>query len=289
MKIGIIFNPVSGSGESPAAANRLQNYLLGHDVESALLESAHTYDQALEEFASAVDFLVVAGGDGTLLPLLDALSSTGTPVYMIPTGNESLFAREFGMTSDFSQFLRSARANKVGIHHLASINGSLFFTMASIGFDSCVVKEVAAERTGPIGHIGYVKPSFRALRCFHPPQFEVIVDGRPVVSGKQGFLVISNNKQYALRLYFNRDADSRKQELKATFMPCRNFLSYLGWQLRCLAGRLSDAPSALRLSGIKFEVRTSAPYPVQIDGEFFGSTPVSIAASPRTIRVLLPS
>ncbi|MCB0343579.1 MAG: hypothetical protein KDD66_00605 [Bdellovibrionales bacterium] len=289
MKVGILFNPASGKGHSPHVARELESFLSARGVTCRLLESSNTYDDSLLDYIRDLDVLIVAGGDGTLLPLLDPLAATKTPVYMLPTGNESLFAREFSMTADFESVFKALQANQVTTHHIGEINGTPFFTMASVGFDSCVIQEIASKRVGPIGHIGYIAPSLKVLKSYKAPRLTISVDGKQVVDDREGFFVVSNNKQYALKMFFNRDAVSTDEVLDATFLPCKSFMSYFSWQLRHLMGSVNGSSSAVKCKGTNFKINSNEPYPVQIDGEYFGSTPVQVAISSNTIQVLEPT
>ncbi len=287
MKVGIKYNPASGKGLSPRVAKKLEAYLKDHDVDCALVESANSYDKSLVDFLRQLDVLLIAGGDGTLLALLDALAITRIPVYMLPTGNESLFAREFSMTADFDRVLSAIKARKTSTHHVGEINGTPFFTMASVGFDSCVIQEIASRRVGPIGHIGYIAPSLRVLRRYKAPRLSVSVDGKKIVDNQEGFFVVSNNKQYALKMFFNKDAVSTDDILDASFFPCKSFISFFRWQLRHLVGtNVNGSSGAVKCRGSKFEITSDEPYPVQIDGEYFGNTPVDISISTHTIEIL---
>ena len=101
MKVLLYFNPISGGGRGAKIAELLRAKLESSGLSVVVERSAPRYDPAqLESTLRSFDRLIVVGGDGTMRPLLPGLAATGVPVTMVPAGNESLFCRRFGMSSD---------------------------------------------------------------------------------------------------------------------------------------------------------------------------------------------
>lgn len=116
---------------------------------------------------AASDLVVVVGGDGTIRKLLDVLNKTGTPIYAIPGGNESLFARSYEMSTNTDDLLQ-AIAERVclqqfyGLISGKEIKGEKpFFHMASMGLDSLTVKSIG-KRKGPLNDLIYVWHGLKA-------------------------------------------------------------------------------------------------------------------------------
>ena len=291
-RVTVVFNPASGAGRGRRLADRAALRLSDAGHTPTVIESARVYssDHA-EQIFDETELVVVCGGDGTLRGLLEPLSQTATPVYMLPTGNESLFARAFSMSRCTSEMCQAIDGWHVARHYFGRVNGQPFFTMASIGLDSEVVHMLHEDRTGPIGHHGYVMPTVRALFRHRVPILSVSVDGKPAVVRTKGYFIASNTREYALRIHFVPEASSEAPRLYARFLPCRSTLGWFQWIIRARCGLIGNATSAPLLEGEEFSVSVDggpAVY-VQADGDPAGGTPATISSSGEFISVLVQS
>ena len=290
-KVALVYNPISGRGKSVAASKRIQEHLEQRGVGVELLGPVREMvNNGLVSHLESIDALLVAGGDGTLRDVLPTLFETKTPVYLIPTGTESLFAREFSMSKSPSVVLDTIEAGSISKHYVAEANGLPFFTMVSIGLDSEVIFHISEVRNGPINHLHYVGPIFKSIWKHKAPRFSMAVDGKKVLEEVQGLLIIANNKQYALRIGYVPEADSETPELCARFFPYKSVWKYGVWAVRCMMGRPLNLGKDYFFRGEEFKIEMSEgeQYPVQADGEYIGSTPLHVKLSPETIYTLRP-
>lgn len=288
--VGILYNPISGAGRSRALAETASAALTAAGFLVHMFETRDvlTRENPLEFFGS-INFLVLSGGDGTLMAVLPYLTKLALPVYMLPGGNESLFAREFGMQADPASLIKALSKGDVVPASIGHINDKPFFTMVSLGLDSEVIESIDNSRKGPIGHWGYVLPTLKAIFGHEPPVVSLTVDGEVVVSNEGGFLIIANTKGYARRLPLVPEATSEDDALRGRFFPYSGVWGFLGLVLKLLLGRHASSIKGARFfSGKRFEVATSGAdgYPVQADGEFMGKTPVVVRSGEGQILVL---
>lgn len=153
-KILIIYNPISSAGNTEAIANHLKIELNFHgkSVEVRASEKKMKGYARIADDIAASDLVVVVGGDGTIRKLLDIINKTDTPIYAIPGGNESLFARFYEMNANADDLLQAITAGTClqqfyGLISGESIQGEKpFFNMASMGLDSLTVKNIGKEK-----------------------------------------------------------------------------------------------------------------------------------------------
>ncbi len=288
-RAALIYNPIAGAGKAEKISRHIAKQLMpeGFAIESR--QSAACYDaEEMAEFLAAQDAVIVAGGDGTLRGLLPCLVRAAKPVYVLPFGNESLFSREHHMKRSVRAVANVLCRGEVVQAYVASVNGALFHTMVSIGLDSEVIADIADRRTAAIGRSGYVLPILRAMRHHRPPAVCLAVDGKPVIAGEPGLLIVAKNRQYALRLGLVPEADSSCEDLWARFFPYSTLLDLCLWGIRSWAEDFSKHRSVPVYRGRKFEIRVAENdyYPVQADGEFAGVAPVIIEAEGKSINVL---
>ncbi len=133
-----------------------------------------------------LESLDISGGDGTATAVASRVASD-IPLWLCPLGTENLLARHLGMMCSPRQAIQSivrlqTRALDVGL-----ANGKLFHTVASVGFDAEVVRQVHAHRTGHIRHWHYYLPILRATFSYRFPKLR-ITSTEPLVNVKSDYL-----------------------------------------------------------------------------------------------------
>ncbi len=285
--LGILFNPISGSGKGRALAEHLRHDAGEHGYDARVIESQPRYEKgALESITNGLEALVVVGGDGTLMPLLDGLSASRTPVIMYPAGNQSLFARTFHASSDRHILFETLKRFSVCEARYATANGQPFFSMVSIGLDAEVVAAIARTRRSHIGRRGYVLPTMRAFASHKPATLSVSADGVDVISKQRGYFIAANSAEYACGLNPVAEARIDSPLLHARFYPYRHRWSYLAWLVSLILRRPVPAGRSVSLQANEFYVSGDVAA-VQMDGEWAGSTPVRIRREDGFIRVLV--
>ena len=109
-KVAILYNPISGQGKAAIFLRELEKIFteVGHSVSSKAIGEIEKEKERLE-WLSLNDVLFVLGGDGTMMFVLSSLVETKTPVYMFPSGNESLFGKRIFYESRCTPGIKSSR------------------------------------------------------------------------------------------------------------------------------------------------------------------------------------
>jgi diacylglycerol kinase (ATP) len=302
----ILFNPNSGRGVGGRAGAEAVARAIGQLVQRCTLREASAQAAGSLRETLAADggpaLLVALGGDGTLHHALPDVLASGAAVYLLPRGTENLFAREFGMLpASVDRLCRAIRAARFAEVDIAEVTRAEegpggeranparpFALMLSIGPDASVIHRVARARRGPISRWSYAGPAVReALRpALRPVTLEV--DGRRVIDGRAGVLIVANARQYAARIDPAHEASMTDGLLDAVFLPTESTLGVLGWAVRARLRRLGRDPRVVRVRGRAFRVH-APDAPSQVDGEAYlersGTLEVKIAG--QRLRVLL--
>ena len=301
-KILIIYNPISSAGNTEALARKLETELAacGKAVKVHVSEKKIKGYMRITDDIAASDLVVVVGGDGTIRKLLDVINKTGTPIYAIPGGNESLFARTYGMSISTDDLLQAIAGGTCLQQFYGLIGGNRikgekpFFHMASMGLDSLTVKSIG-KRKGPLNDLIYVWHGLKALCSLHHPTVSVSVDGQPVIDHESGYVIVANNSAYARNLQLVPAANPSKNELVLGFLPGARFQNELIKALRIIQRKPANLPMQY-FSGKNIVCTLhEKPYPLQVDGDYFrnrdieAESTVEFSISPAPIRVLIPS
>ena len=300
-KILIIYNPISSAGNTESLACKLRAVLAAHgkNVEVCPSEKKMKGYTRIEDKIAASELVVVVGGDGTIRKLLDLLNRTATPVYAIPGGNESLFARSYAMSADADDLLQAIAAGICVQQFYGLISGKgirgekPFFHMASMGLDSLTVKNIG-KRKGPLNDSIYLWHGLKALCALYHPAVSVSVDGQQVIDRESGYIIVANTSAYAKNLQLVPSANPSKNELVVGFLPGAQPQHELVKAMRILQRKPANLP--MRYFSGKHIACTlhDKAYPLQVDGDYFrnrdieADSTIEFTVSQQPIRILIP-
>jgi diacylglycerol kinase family enzyme len=284
--VAIQRNPMSGSGLRRPLLDLIRA-LQRHGLNPRLFSDRVRLDTALAEPGrrEALHALVAAGGDGTVLDVINR--HPGLPIGIFPLGTENLLARQFGIPRDGGTAADIIAAGHTIPLDLGRIGDRRFAIMVSVGFDAAVIHSAHAARTGHIRRSHYVWPIGMTLRLYDYPELRVYVDdAAQPVTGRM--VVIANLASYALGLPMVPSArgddgllDVRIFHGGSTFHLLRYLYMVTTWSL----DHLPDVTS-LRAKSVRIESSVSAP--VQADGDPAGTTPCVVMLEPAAARLFVP-
>lgn len=301
----LLANPKSGMGRGIDRATAFAGALRAEGLSVNVLEAGPASSRLLEDgVLRKARALVVLGGDGTLNHAIDLACDDRVPIYHVPMGNENLFAREFGMDGDIATLVEAVRAQRVLHADVGVANGRSFALMVSVGLDASVVHRVSKARRNAIGHRAYVIPGIQEITNPCLPRLAITVDGRRVVDGDRGIVVIANSRRYGVDLDPARHAEIDDGLLDVVFMPANTSLGVFGWAVDLRLGWHLKRRRLLYETGTRITVESldnGKQAPVQLDGEAPGvtpegdaddpvsRTPLEVHIQPRSLPVLLPA
>ncbi|MCA9305419.1 MAG: NAD(+)/NADH kinase [Phycisphaerales bacterium] len=266
MSVVVVYNPKSGRGRGLSVAALLVDHLRGRGMG---VVSASIREQ-WRDLLNGARAVIAAGGDGTVHAVASAVLDTGVPVYQCPMGTENLFAREFGMSREpveIGDAIERGRTRRVDV---GMCNGRAFVIMCSVGCDANVIHRLDRVRNGAISHSSYAMPTLREVMRPAIPKLCVTVDGRVVVDGGRGQLVVANSRQYAMRIDPARDARVDDGALDLVFLPHGTVAGAVAHGARARM-RLKDGRGVVRARGASIRVESVGGEAVyQFDGEASG-------------------
>jgi diacylglycerol kinase (ATP) len=297
----LIFNPTAGPrGELRRDLERVVGYLdeRGWRVTiRATRKPGDATELARVAVAARLQAVLVAGGDGTVHEVVNGLVGSNTAMGVLPVGTGNVWAKEIGMPTlgltQADRLLAAARMlvdGKVRWVDVGRAGDRYFLNSAGVGIDASVAAQVeprtrTAKQLG--GVVPYVVAGLAIARDFQGVRTTVVVDGRSVRT--MILLVVVSN----IQLYGGVVKMTPEARLDDGLLDVRVFRGMgPSWVFRHLAGvftrrHLRD-PMVSHHQGRHITIDTSEPFPVQLDGEPVGTTPIVIDVIPRSLRVLVP-
>jgi YegS/Rv2252/BmrU family lipid kinase len=284
----VVANPVAGRGQGAAAGAEVVEGLKRRGVPAELFLTARRGDARarLRCLEPEADLVVSVGGDGTLAEVLSGMLDPRIPIGILPLGTANVMSLDLGLPRDVDRALEVIFEQRYVLIDTYKVNGHLGFLVTGVGFDGMCVRELEAERNGPISKWSYVRAAARAMRNYRPPALSVEIDGRPV-PGTFGLVLISNIVHYAgvMRLAGGARLDDGMFEVYLFERSSRAAL--VPYAVRGLLGLLPGGACRMQRARL---VRVTAPEPVpyQVDGDYRGETPVDFAVHGTQYRLLVP-
>jgi YegS/Rv2252/BmrU family lipid kinase len=290
MKVLVIVNPVAGRGRAARGAERVARLLeaRGHHVERLATRGAGDAARGAREREGAVGCFVVGGGDGTLSEVVNGLADPSrTPLLPVPTGTANNLARDLGIPRRDESLAQLVETGAVRRVDLGRVGGRRFLTTVSSGFDALVTEVVKRSRATRLGYRGYPRAILSALAAYRPPELVVQIDDAEPMRG--ALVVVSNVRRYG-GLFVVTDrarCDSGHLDVCLARRATRRDLFYYG--IAAALRRLDRVGTLEFRTGRRIRIEASRPAPVEVDGDYWGTTPVAIEVEPRVVPVLCPA
>ncbi|MBO0607608.1 diacylglycerol/lipid kinase family protein [Myceligenerans salitolerans] len=253
--------------------------------------------------------VIVAGGDGTIRAVAEAVQSSGTPLAIVPAGTGNLLARDLGLLTGLEASVRTAFAGSdrtidVGVAELEREDGSvathLFLVMTGIGLDASMATGTNSMLKRRIGWLAYADPIGRSVLGNKRFSMHYRVDGSPERSIQAHTVIVGNCGTLTAGMLLLPDAEVDDGLLDVVLLRPKGFWQWLrvgsrltvgGILKRSRRGRvvLRAAPRLRAMEyvqGERLAARFDSPQNIELDGDSFGAiTAARIGLRPRALLV----
>ena len=289
LRVKILVNPVSG-GYRPETVRRLADLLRANGFESEVhvTRRAGEIGEICRDPAAAMDILVVAGGDGSVNEAVTGLQSRGAPpppLAVVPFGTANVLAHELTLPASPERIADMIIKGSQRNLYSGTANGKPFVLMASAGFDAAVVHNVSNRLKHRMGKFAYV---FSALRVAFQARWASLEvdDGQSIHHCR--LAIVTNASRYGGRFTLCPAADVTSPGLHVFMLQDDDPLSLALSGACLLTDRIHKLGNATVVHADSVEITSSTPVPAQIDGDPFGSTPLSITSETSSMPLLVP-
>ena len=263
MKTAIfLYNPQSGKGRIAAHVEGICTVFraYGYDIRPQRVDfAANPFDGN-----ESVSLMVVAGGDGSVNFVLNAMKRKGLdiPVGVIPAGTANDFAGALGMSREP---LEAARQIASGVEERVDCG------------------RVNAKHR--LGKLAYIIEGAREIASIHAVPLELEADG--VRFDLRSLMVLVFNGETAGGFRLARRSSIRDGLLDCILLEKRTFLRSAMAMGRYLLG--GNPKIVHRLQARRLEIRSTVAEPTDVDGQKGADFPLHIECLPGGLRVVCPS
>lgn len=291
----IVYNPISGIGRGkffgPVLADELNER--GWHVELHETMAARDATRIVRD-AGKTDRIIFCGGDGTFHEVVCALDGTGTtPIVGIPSGTGNAYAKELNLPWFLEELVDYIEGGKTVYWDLCQerTSGKNFILFAGAGFQSMVIKEFDAKRTGTVLISDYITSGVHVVKRLGVPRVTVEVDGR-VVEDRATWVDVFNISHYGGPIQIAPQAkpdDGLLDVMVFTGKKTRDIMRLLVSSFfTYTSGKLVDSHGIRLFRGKRVRITSTSPIPFHLDGNVEGITPCEFVVTDRKIPVLAP-
>lgn len=283
----MVVNPISGDVDKTQMIETATRFAESRKYDFELLETTGQNDEAAIQKAYdeiAPERILVAGGDGTIKMVAEALEAHEPLLGVIPAGSANGLSVDLQLTNNLEENLEVAFGDRFMEMDMVCINGKKSLHLSDLGLNAQLVKNYENSETR--GMWGYALQAISTLKEQDPP-FEtlVVADGHEV-SCSARMIVIANSQKYGTGVTIN--PNGRMNDGKFEIIILKNLdLVVFG---KIVTGNMPlDTGDVEIISAEKATITTQFPVHFQIDGEYVGEeTKLDVHIIHRQMKVAIP-
>lgn len=271
MKKNIIFvvNPISGDLDKSDLVDAVQEFATTNHFHLEVYETTGKKDQ--EKIQSLYneykpERIVVAGGDGTIKMVAEAMEKYDVIIGILPAGSANGLSVDLNLPTTIEENLKIAFLSHYIEMDMISINGKKSIHLSDIGVNANLVKNY--EESNLRGLWGYALQAYSALKESEEPFVATITANNEVVEHTARMIVIANSQKYGTGVIINPNGAMNDGKFELVILKSLDLL-LIG---KIITGNMPiDSDDIVIISTDKATIKTDYPVNFQIDGEYCGA------------------
>lgn len=270
MKKNIIFvvNPISGDLDKSELLSSVQEFSMFNDFNLVVYETTGDNDE--QELQSLYNRyvpqrIIVAGGDGTIKMVAEAVESHNVIIGILPAGSANGLATDLSLPTTLEENLDIAFLHNYIEMDMICINGKKCIHLSDIGINADLIKNY--EESNLRGIWGYAMQAYTTLKDSEEPFLATIIANNQTVQHTARILVIANSQKYGTGVTINPNGNMSDGQFELIILKSLD-LVLLG---KIITGNMPfDSDDVVIISTEKAVIKTNRMVNFQIDGEYCG-------------------
>jgi diacylglycerol kinase (ATP) len=289
----IIVNPIAGAIVNPDGLLKQLRRLDPRKL-SLTKRAGEAETLARAAFRGGCDYIIAAGGDGTLNEVINGIASPhpirGIRMGIVPLGTANDFARSMKLPTHVENNIDILRAKQTVLVDLVRVTGKrtrYFINVSAGGFSGAVDEKLTPQIKSTWGPLAYLRSAAAALPKLRAYHATVIFDDVERWEGELYNIVIANGQFVAGGLPIAPDASVRDGLLDVLLVPKRPAREMALLTAQMLLGKhLSSDVIPFRRTR-KISVKSRPRMWFNVDGEPFGDDPAVFQILPRALEFVI--
>ena len=287
-KVRFIYNPYSGENIILHELDKVMklHQEKGYQVVPYRIQKDRDIDEAFDIIDKDYKYVLVAGGDGTVDSVVNAMMNRGIdlPIGILPVGTANDFGKFIGIPSDVTKACNQILESEPKAVDIGKINDKYFINVASSGLFTDVSQKTDLNLKNTIGKLAYYLkgieeiPNFRRLKV-HLKSKEVDFDG-------EMYLILVFNGQTAGNFKLATRADVNDGYLDVIMIKAVPIIEILPLFIKILKGEHLDSDKVIYFKTDDILIESEEDIVVDIDGEKGPDFPLRIRCIKGGMKVL---
>ncbi|MBZ4041406.1 diacylglycerol/lipid kinase family protein [Flavobacterium hibisci] len=271
MKKNIIFvvNPISGDLDKSDLIESVQEFADTNNVDLVVYETTGKNDvKKIQDLYNkySPERIVVAGGDGTIKMVAEAMEEHDVIIGILPAGSANGLSVDLNLPSTIEENLKIAFLNHYIEMDMICINGKKSIHLSDLGLNADLVKNY--EESDVRGFWGYALQAFTTLTESNEPFVATITANKETVEHTARMIVIANSQKYGTGVTINPNGAMNDGKFELVIL--KNLDLFLIGKI--ITGNMPiDTEDVVIISTDKATIQTDYPVSFQIDGEYCGA------------------
>lgn len=286
-KYVLIVNPISGDMDKNEILSKTKAFAEVINIEIVVYETTGKNDEeAIQNLYNLhiPDRVIVAGGDGTIRMVGEALQKKDVIIGLLPAGSSNGLSAALNLPSTIEENLVIAFHNHFIEMDMISINGKKSIHLSDLGLNAALVKNY--ENSSTRGKLGYAMQIVTTLTELELPFTSTIVTSDQTIDCTARMIVIANAQKYGTGVTINPEGKMNDGKFEIVILKNLDLLVFG----KIITGNIPvNSEDVEIISTNKATITTTSPVSFQIDGEYIGEeTHLNIKILPSQMKVTIP-
>lgn len=289
MKKNIIFvvNPISGDLDKSDLIEAVQEFATTNHFDLEVYETTGEQDQKrIQALYNQYlpERIVVAGGDGTIKMVAEAMEQYDVIIGILPAGSANGLSVDLDLPPTIEENLKIAFLHHYIEMDMICINGKKSIHLSDIGVNANLVKNY--EESNLRGFWGYALQAYSALKESEEPFVATISANNETVEHTARMIVIANSQKYGTGVIINPNGAMNDGKFELVILKNLDLL-LIG---KIITGNMPiDSDDIVIISTDQATIKTDYPVNFQIDGEYCGAqTDLEIHILHKQMKIAIP-
>lgn len=283
----LVVNPISGDLDKSDLIEIVQEFSVTNNFNLFIYETTGNNDY--KEIQSLYNQykparIVVAGGDGTIKMVAEAMETHDVIIGVLPAGSANGLAVDLNLPVTLEENLKIAFLNRYIEMDMICINGKKCIHLSDIGINADLVKNY--EESDLRGFWGYAMQAYTTLKDSEAPFLASITANNETIELTARIIIIANSQKYGTGVTINPNGSMNDGKFELIILKSLDLL-LLG---KIITGNMPiDSDDVVIISTEEAFIKTDSPVNFQIDGEYCGAqTELEIHILHRQMKIAVP-
>lgn len=287
-KVRFIYNPYSGENIILHELDKVMklHQEKGYQVVPYRIQKDKDIDEAFDIIDKDYNYVLVAGGDGTVDSVVNAMMNRGIdlPIGILPVGTANDFGKFIGIPSDVTKACNQILESEPKAVDIGKINDKYFINVASSGLFTDVSQKTDLNLKNTIGKLAYYLKGIEEIPNFR--RLKVHLKSKEVDFDSEMYLILVFNGQTAGNFKLATRADVNDGYLDVIMIKAVPIIEILPLFIKILKGEHLDSDKVIYFKTDDILIESEEDIVVDIDGEKGPDFPLRIRCIKGGIKVL---